>query len=89
MAALHDHDCYEGMEAGKYLERSASAMRASIVSGVPVAHNNIDKHIRLVLTDKGPEYWSLSKLKGGAYRAGVLVTCTTRTSSVRLSSRRC
>ena len=66
MAALHDHDCYEGMEAGQYLERSASAMRASIVSGVPVAHNNIDKHIRLVLTDKGPEYWSLSKLKGGS-----------------------
>ena len=38
-------------------------MRSTLGAGVPVSQNAIDKLIRLVLTDKGPEYWSLSKLE--------------------------
>jgi len=65
IAAIHDNDKLQGLTTGKYLERSAQIMHSCVKPPVAVSQNNIDKDIRLVLTERGPEYWSLSAVEHG------------------------
>ena len=41
---------------GKLLRRSAEMIRSTVQPSLNGAHNDIDWHIRLVLTGTGPEY---------------------------------
>ncbi|CAE7796366.1 unnamed protein product [Symbiodinium sp. CCMP2592] len=62
VAALFDDDQISGSPGGKYLERSACILRQSIVPGLSVSQNEIDRYIRLVLTADGPLLCNLSAL---------------------------
>ncbi|CAE7205271.1 unnamed protein product [Symbiodinium sp. CCMP2592] len=58
--ALHDQDKLEGMPAAcNYLRRSADMIRDTVRPPLSSTRNSIDKKIRLVFTQDGPEYWNL------------------------------
>ena len=54
--ALYDSDVLAGRDPMDLLCRSASAMRESVVPALPPHQNAIDKLVRLVLAEDGPEY---------------------------------
>ena len=56
VAALFDADRIANRPLGKYLTRSASAMRATIHPPLNEAHNDIDRFVCLVLGETGPRY---------------------------------
>ena len=59
--ALHDQDRLQGRPSSvDYLRRSAAIMRSTIDPALPGKSNNIDKGIRLVFTQRGPEFWNLN-----------------------------
>ena len=68
--ALFDDDQLRNVPpAARYLRRSAAMLRAS-VSQADASINHLDRHLRLVLTEKGPVYKSYEVVadKGSPYR---------------------
>ena len=57
VCALFDHDQLAGGSGKSYLRRSADILRASVQPPLSAYVNDIDRHIRLVLTAHGPEFW--------------------------------
>ena len=57
--ALFDNDQLRGRIQGSYLRRSSDILRATVKPPLPCSANDIDRHIRLVLTGSGPGFWSL------------------------------
>ena len=66
--ALHDQDQCERKQDGQYLSRSAKVMRESLDETVSKKIMDLDRHMRLVLTHRGPEYWSLQAVQEAALR---------------------
>ena len=57
IAALYDDDRLSGDQLrSQYLARSAALLREHVQPPLPDNHNDIDKQIRLVLSEKGPIY---------------------------------
>ena len=56
--ALFDNDQLRGTIRGSYLRRSSDILRTTVKPPLASSTNEIDRHIRLVLTDSGPEYWN-------------------------------
>ena len=44
-------------DQGQYLQRSADVIKAKVKPALDCGQNHIDRHIRLVYTAQGPEYW--------------------------------
>ena len=66
--ALHDSDrLLKRAEKCDLLSRSASIMRQTIAPPLPRAINCIDRFIRLVMTESGPEFWNVSAVQGEAF----------------------
>ena len=61
--ALHDQDQCERKAGGRYLARSAALMSAHLDDSVSSKDMTLDRHIRLVLTSRGPQYWSLATVQ--------------------------
>ena len=60
--AMHDEDKLLGKATGStYLSRSADLLRARVEPRLSDTVNHVDRHIRLVFTTSGPEYWHLKK----------------------------
>ena len=57
--ALFDHDQLRGSIQGSYLRRSSDILRTTVKPSLSCTMNEIDRHIRLVFTGSGPEYWNL------------------------------
>ena len=60
--SLFDNDQVTRAARGQYLGRSAQILRETVTPPLPVSVNEIDRHIRLVLTLHGPEFWRLSTI---------------------------
>jgi len=58
VVALHDEDKLTSSTSGEYLARSAALMRQTIKPPLSSSCNHIDRFIRLVLTEHGPQYWN-------------------------------
>ncbi|CAE6972000.1 unnamed protein product [Symbiodinium sp. CCMP2592] len=66
--ALHDDDQCRRQPAGNYLRRSATLLSQSLDDTISTQHVLLDKKIRLVLTQDGPQYWSLQAVQRGELR---------------------
>jgi hypothetical protein len=56
---------------GHYLRRSAETIRESVKPALDKGQNLIDRHIRIVYTGQGPEFWNAETVFG--YGAQLLV----------------
>ena len=57
--ALHDCDqCQRRARQPNFLKRSAAILRSTVSPPLSSKDMNIDRHIRLVLTGQGPQYWN-------------------------------
>ena len=60
VVARHDEDKLTCNPPGEYLARSAALMRQTIKPPLSPSCNHIDRFVRLVLTEHGPQYWNHS-----------------------------
>ncbi|CAE6926624.1 ABCB1 [Symbiodinium sp. CCMP2592] len=58
--ALFDNDQIALREGSNYLQRSADLKW--VVPALSASSNEVDRHVRLVLTERGPVYWSLQQV---------------------------
>ena len=65
MYALYDYDTLAGRDPMDLLSRSATLLRSTVVPALPANVNEINKQIRLVLTESGPEYRNVVTLGCG------------------------
>ena len=56
--SLHDAAQCTGSEQGDLLTRSAEMLRCTVQPAVCASTTSIDRHIRLVFTERGPEFWN-------------------------------
>ena len=61
--SLHDFDQAESHSRGNYLSRSAAIIRRTVDPPLQSKITDIDRNIRLVLTENGPEFWTVSAVK--------------------------
>lgn len=61
VSAIFDNDQLRGIPGKNYLQRSAGIMSASI-GAAPMKGNDLDRWVRLVLTENGPLYRSLEDI---------------------------
>lgn len=59
---MFDQDCFACNVAKNYIQRSAAFMKSTIKPGLDESNNHVDRHIRLVLTENGPEYHNVETL---------------------------
>ena len=52
----------------RYLQRSEALLRSTITPPLSHGNNDIDRYIRLVYTNNGPEYWSLHTTAASSIR---------------------
>ena len=58
VVALFDDCQLGGMDSYRLIQRSAGILKSSVKPALSCFANLIDKELRLVYTDTGPEYWS-------------------------------
>ena len=63
ICALFDHDQFSRKDAVDLLKRSAAILACQVVPALNNHHNDIDRYIRLVLTEQGPKYFNISSLQ--------------------------
>ena len=70
--ALCDSDAASARQGDNYLQRSAQLIRSSVVPALDSSRNDIDRFMRLVLTQDGPEFRNLDLVKkdGSLRRVG-------------------
>ncbi len=56
VVSMHDLDQLRGVKKGEYLRRTAEAIRKTVRPPLDVSRNNIDRDIRLALTETGPVF---------------------------------
>ena len=61
--SLFDRDQCHGVLAREYLRASTEILRRTVHPGLSRKINCIDKNIRLVLTECGPEYWHVESVR--------------------------
>ncbi|CAE7621147.1 unnamed protein product [Symbiodinium sp. KB8] len=66
--ALHDSNQCAGRHDDSYLRRSAAVLRRTVQPDLNRRSNHIDKEIRLVLTERGPEYWNAATVRSTSLR---------------------
>ena len=66
--SLHGTDQCHGAKKGQYLQRSAQVLRCTAQPALSAKVNLIDKNIRLVLTERGPEYWNCATVRAAPLR---------------------
>ena len=61
--SLHDFDQTAGHPRANYLSRSAAMLRRTVDPPLQSNITDIDRYIRLVFTERGPEFWNASAVK--------------------------
>ncbi|CAE7421452.1 unnamed protein product [Symbiodinium natans] len=87
--ALHDFDQIVSAPKGNYLYRSSRLLRQTVSPALSRKQVLIDRFLRLVFTEEGPQFWSVDAVRSHdsrhlIFELIIVLTCRGRTNAVVL-----